>query len=65
MKIIRNWIAEREGRARRAAAARRLAKTLKPRPEIRARRLAQMHGERKTRCLRNMASIHAEMRGDA
>lgn len=50
--MIRTWLARR-----------RLAKTLKPCPEIRARRLAQMHGERKLRCLRNMNDIHAEIEG--
>lgn len=43
--------------------AERLAVTLKPCPEIRARRLAQMSPERKARCLRNMAAIQAEIGG--
>lgn len=61
MKIIRTWLAER----RRNAARRRLAATMKPCPEIRARRLAQMHGARKLRYLRNISDIAAELRGGA
>lgn len=60
MKIIHTWLAER----RRKSAALRLAATMKPCPELRARRLAAMHGERKLRALRNMSDIHAELRGN-
>lgn len=48
---------------RRYLARRRLAATLKPCPEIRARRLAQMSIERKARCLRNMNEIQREIGG--
>ena len=54
MKWIRTWLARR-----------RLERTLKPCPEIRERRLRQMTPERRDRYLRNMASIHAELRGPA
>ncbi len=48
---------------RRMLARRRLARSLKPCPELRARRLAQMSPERKARCLRNMAEIQREIGG--
>jgi hypothetical protein len=41
--------------------AERLAATLKPCPELRARRLAQMSVERKRRYLKNMNDIQAEI----
>ena len=42
-------------------ARRRLAKTLKPCPEIRTRRIAQMSPERAARYERNRAEIEAEL----
>ena len=45
----------------RMLARRRLAKSLKPCPELRARRLAQMSPERAERYRRNMAAIQDEM----
>ena len=47
----------------RMLARRRLAKTLKPCPELRARRLAQMGPERAARHRRNMAEIQDEIGG--
>jgi hypothetical protein len=52
MKTIRKWLARR-----------RLEKLMKPNPELRWRRLAQMRGERKVRYLRNISDIAAELRG--
>ena len=43
--------------------AERLAATLKPCPELRARRLAQMDPARAARCRKNMAEIQAEIGG--
>lgn len=48
---------------RRYLARRRLERSLKPCPELRARRLAAMSPERKVRCLRNMNAIQAEIGG--
>lgn len=47
----------------RMLARRRLAKTLKPCPELRARRLAQMSPERRERALRNAAEIEQMLGG--
>jgi hypothetical protein len=49
--MIRKWLA-----------ARRLAKSLKPNPNLRTRRLAQMSPERRARAERNAAEI-AELIG--
>lgn len=46
---------------KRYLARRRLAKSLKPNPGLRAKRLAQMSADRKARYLRNMAAINDEM----
>jgi len=46
---------------RRALIRRRLQLSLKPNPELRSRALAQMKGERRERCIRNLASIQAEI----
>lgn len=51
MKTIRKWLA-----------ARRLAKTPKPNPGLRAKRLAQMSVERKARYLKTMNDIQADFR---
>lgn len=48
----------------RMLARRRLAKSLKPNPELRKRRLAQMSPERRARAERNAAEI-AELIGGA
>lgn len=48
---------------RRMLARRRLARSLKPCPELRARRMAQMSAERKARYLRNIAEIQGEIGG--
>lgn len=50
---------------KRYLARRRLEATMKPCPELRARRLAQMSPERRERAIRNMASIADELRGEA
>ena len=60
MNPFRTWLAER----RRKSAIRRLEAMMKPCPEIRARRLAQMSPERAERAMRNMDLIAAELRGD-
>ena len=52
MKFIKRYLARR-----------RLAATMKPNPELRARRLAQMGVERKRRYLKNMNDINAELEG--
>jgi hypothetical protein len=52
MKFIKRYLARR-----------RLTATMKPNPGLRAKRLAQMHGERKIRYLRNISSISAELWG--
>lgn len=56
-----NMISEFIARRRAKIAAQRLAATLKPCPELRARRLAQMDAERAERCRKNMAEIQAEI----
>lgn len=52
MKMIRRYLARR-----------RLAKSLKPRPEIRERRYRQMSPERRARAERNAAEIAALIGG--
>lgn len=56
-----NMISEFLARRRAKIAAQRLAATLKPCPELRARRLAQMDAKRAERCRKNMAEIQAEI----
>lgn len=65
MKLIERILARRRAKIAEPAItpAQRLAATLKPCPEIRARRLAQMSIERKERYLRNISSIQSEMEG--
>lgn len=46
---------------RRLLIRRKLQLSLKPNPEHRSRRLAQLKGERRERCIRNIASIQAEI----
>lgn len=46
---------------RRALIRRKLQLSLKPNPECRSRALAQYKGERRERCVRNMAAIQAEI----
>ncbi len=48
---------------KRCLARRRLAASMKPCPELRARRLSQMSMERKARYLRNINAINAELEG--
>lgn len=52
MKMIRQFFARR-----------RLSKLMKPCPELRKRRLAQMSPERRARALRNAAEIEALIGG--
>lgn len=48
---------------KRYLARRRLKATMKPNPDLRKRRLAQMSVERKRRYLKNMNDINAELEG--